>query len=55
MKTGEFFNRTTPKIIDNVNGADRPKEVPRTLSKSMKIAEKTTSKAASVTGFVGRI
>lgn len=54
MKAGEYFNTTTPKIINSIQSAEQPKNIPEPLTKTMEIAETTTSKAAQVTGYVGR-
>lgn len=54
QKAGELMNRGTPKLIDNMTPADQPTEVPRSVSKGVRIAEKATSKAVKVTGFVGK-
>lgn len=54
MKAGEYFNTTTPKIINSIPSAEQPKNIPEPLTKTMEIAETTTSKAAQVTGYVGR-
>nr|CAH7720543.1 unnamed protein product [Callosobruchus chinensis] len=52
QKTGEFFNSTTPKLINKMPPAREPAPVPRPLSRSMRIAECATSTAAKVTGVV---
>ncbi|KAJ8959529.1 hypothetical protein NQ314_006266 [Rhamnusium bicolor] len=51
-KASEFFNSSTPKIINNLQVSEEPAHIPRPLSKSMQIAETATNKAAKVTGFV---
>ncbi|CAG9818415.1 unnamed protein product [Phaedon cochleariae] len=51
-KAGEFFNNTTPKIINNMQSSERPAEIPPKLSKSMEFAGNATQRAAQVTGFV---
>lgn len=53
MKAGEYFNTTTPKIIDSLASAEQPKDIPQPLSKTMEIAQTTTSSAVRVTGYVG--
>lgn len=53
MKAGEYFNATTPKIIDSIPSAEQPKDIPQPLSKTMEIAQSTTSSAVRVTGYVG--
>lgn len=53
MKAGEYFNTTTPKVINSMTRAQQPAEIPQPLSKTMQIAETTTNKAARVTEFVG--
>lgn len=54
MKAGEYFNSTAPKIIDSIPSADQPKDIPQPLSKTMEIAQTTTSSAVKVTGYVGK-
>lgn len=54
QKAGELMNKGTPKLIDSMTPADHPTEVPRSVSKGVRIAEKATSKAVKVTGFVGK-
>lgn len=54
QKAGQLFTKATPKIIEKIPAAERPKDVPPPLSKSMQIAETATCKAARVTGFVGK-
>ncbi|CAG9772586.1 unnamed protein product [Ceutorhynchus assimilis] len=52
QKAGDLINRGTPKLIDNLAPADQPKEVPKSVSKGVRIAEQATFKASKVTGFV---
>ncbi|XP_057661620.1 protein spartin [Diorhabda carinulata] len=51
-KAGDFFNRTTPTIINKVQPATEPANVPPTLAKTIQVAETATNKAAKVTGFI---
>ncbi|XP_072386300.1 protein spartin [Diabrotica undecimpunctata] len=51
-KAGDFFNRTTPTIINKVQPATEPANVPPTLAKTIHVAETATNKAARVTGFI---
>lgn len=53
MKAGEYFNTTTPKIINSMTSTQQATEIPQPLSKTMQIAETTTNRAAKVTEFVG--
>lgn len=53
-KAGGFVNNSTPKVIERLTPADRPKHIPRGLSKSMQVAETTTKQAVRVTGFLGK-
>lgn len=54
MRAGEYFNTTTPRIINNIPSAEQPQDIPEPLSKTMQIAETTTNKAAKVTEYVGK-
>lgn len=51
-KTGDLFNYTTPKLINKLSPAREATHIPQSLSKTLRVAETATSKAANVTGFV---
>ncbi|XP_050293019.1 protein spartin [Anthonomus grandis grandis] len=51
-KAGDFINRKIPTLIEKLSPSDQPTNVPKPVSKGIKIAENATSKAVKVTGFV---
>lgn len=52
QKAGDLINQGTPKLINSIVPAEHPAEVPRSVSRGVRIAEHATSKAVKVTGFV---
>ncbi|XP_023018570.2 spartin [Leptinotarsa decemlineata] len=52
QKAGDFMNRTTPKVINNLQSTERPANIPPSLSRGMEIAQTATGKAAQITEFV---
>lgn len=52
QKAGDFMNYGTPKLIDNMAPATEATAVPSGVTKTLQIAETTTSTVAEVTAFV---